>query len=67
MALQIVEPGPIKVVAVPIGNAVLKSVLTGPTPPSVIVASVRFIDEAGEPLPDESGKDLVVTVNILVE
>ncbi|MDB5096070.1 MAG: hypothetical protein JWM80_491 [Cyanobacteria bacterium RYN_339] len=66
LALQNVEPGPVHVVAVPIGNAVLKSIITGPTPPSLILASVKFIDELGQPLTDESGKDLVVTVNITV-
>ena len=67
MAAKQVFPGDVVAIPVPIGNAVLKPLITGSNPPPVIVASVHFIDDAGQVIPGEDGQDLVASVNVMVQ
>jgi hypothetical protein len=67
MAPKQVYPGDKTVVAVPIGSALLKPLITGKNPPSVIQATVRFLDEGGEVIPDVDGNDLTAAVNVMVQ
>jgi hypothetical protein len=67
LAPKSVNPGDVTVVQVPIGNAVLKPLITGANPPPVIVTTVRFIDDRGLPIMGVDGQELTASVNVMVQ